>query len=127
MRAAIYPGQFIADTSIIPPAQRLDLLLSLRNQINGAPDEGALARMAVDVAGQQSQSDEKVLLESLGPALAVLAQLSEPDREAVRDIVITLTKGMEARLPAIELFGLRYHHFSRPTTFPPILLGTSVS
>jgi farnesyl-diphosphate farnesyltransferase len=85
----------IADTSIIPPAQRLDLLLSLRNQINGAPDEGALARMAVDVAGQQSQSDEKVLLESLGPGLAVLAQLSEPDREAVRDIVITLTKGME--------------------------------
>src|ERR1700722_1993912 len=53
----------IADTSLIPPAHRLDLLLSLRSQVNGASDEGALARMAVDVAGRQSQSDEKVLLE----------------------------------------------------------------
>lgn len=85
----------IADTSLIPPAQRLDLLLSLRSQVNGAPDEGALSQMAVDVARQQSQSDEKVLLESLGPALAVLSQMSEPDRKAVREIVTTLTKGME--------------------------------
>jgi farnesyl-diphosphate farnesyltransferase len=85
----------IADTSLIPPEQRLELLLSLRGQVNGASDEGALARMAVEVAGQQRQSDEKVLLESLGPALTVLSQLSESDREAVRDIVTTLTKGME--------------------------------
>jgi farnesyl-diphosphate farnesyltransferase len=85
----------IADTSLIPPEQRLELLLSLRSQVNGASDEGALARMAVEVAGQQRQSDEKVLLETLGPALTVLSQLSESDREAVRDIVTTLTKGME--------------------------------
>jgi farnesyl-diphosphate farnesyltransferase len=85
----------IADTSLIPPEQRLELLLSLRGQVNGASDEGALARMAVEVAGQQRQSDEKVLLETLGPALTVLSQLSESDREAVRDIVTTLTKGME--------------------------------
>ena len=85
----------IADTSLIPPEQRLELLLSLRGQVNGASDEGALARMAVEVAGRQRQSDEKVLLESLGPALTVLSQLSESDREAVRDIVTTLTKGME--------------------------------
>src|SRR5271155_4019907 len=53
----------IADTSLIPPAQRLELLLSLRSQVNGAPDEGAfLQRMSVEVAGQQTQSDEKVLL-----------------------------------------------------------------
>jgi farnesyl-diphosphate farnesyltransferase len=86
----------IADTSLIPPEQRLELLLSLRAQVNGAPDEGTfLQRMAVEVAGQQTQSDEKVLLESLGPALAILAQLSESDREAVRGIVSTLTEGME--------------------------------
>ncbi|HEY1997272.1 phytoene/squalene synthase family protein [Paraburkholderia sp.] len=86
----------IADTSLIPPEQRLALLLSLRAQVNGAADEGAfLQRMAVEVAGQQTHSDEKVLLESLGPALAVLAQLGESDRAAVREIVTTLTQGME--------------------------------
>jgi farnesyl-diphosphate farnesyltransferase len=85
----------IADTSLIPPGQRLELLLSLRSQVNGASNEGALTRMAVEVAGQQRQSDEKVLLESLGTALTVLSQLSESDRDAVRDIVTTLTKGME--------------------------------
>jgi farnesyl-diphosphate farnesyltransferase len=85
----------IADTSLIPPAQRLELLLSLRSQVEGASDEEALARMAVEVAGQQKQSDEKLLLESFGTALTVLAQLSESDREAVRDIVTTITKGME--------------------------------
>jgi phytoene/squalene synthetase len=35
----------IADTSLIPPGQRLELLLSLRSQVNGASDEGALTRM----------------------------------------------------------------------------------
>jgi farnesyl-diphosphate farnesyltransferase len=86
----------IADTSLIPPEQRLDLLLSLRAQVNGASDERAfLQRMAGEVAAQQTHSDEKVLLESLGPALAVLSQLDESDREAVREIVTTLTQGME--------------------------------
>src|SRR5471032_2182845 len=89
----------IADTSLIPPEQRLELLLSLRSQVNGATDDGALVRrLAAEVAGQQTLSDEKVLLESLGPALVVLSQLSESDRDAVREIVTTLTKGMESDL-----------------------------
>ena len=86
----------IADTSLIAPEQRLALLLSLRDQVNGAPNDGALLqRVAVEVGGQQTQSDEKVLLESLGPALAVLGQLGDADRQAVREIVTTLTEGME--------------------------------
>lgn len=85
----------IADTSLIPPGQRMELLLSLRNQVNGTPDEAALARMAAEVGSQQTDSDEKILLESLGAALTVLSQLSYFDRETVRDIVTTLTKGME--------------------------------
>lgn len=86
----------IADTSLIPPAQRLDLLLALRQRVNGTDDGGTLAkRLAVEVAGQQSVSDEKVLLESIGPALDVLAQLSATDRTAVQGIVTTLTEGME--------------------------------
>lgn len=85
----------IADTSLIPAGQRMELLLSLRNQVHGAADEAALTRMEAEVGSQQTDSDEKVLLESLGAALSILSQLSEPDREAVRDIVTTLTKGME--------------------------------
>ncbi|AXC13269.1 Phytoene synthase [Acidisarcina polymorpha] len=85
----------IADTSLIPPGQRLELLLSLRRQVNGAQDEGALHRIAVEVASQQDQSDERTLLRSLGVALKLLAQLGEPDQQMVRDIVTTLTSGME--------------------------------
>src|ERR1700744_3277655 len=76
----------IADTSLIPPGQRMELLLSLRNQVNGALDQASLARMAAEVGSQQKDSDEKVLLESLGAALTVLSQFSPSDREAVRDI-----------------------------------------
>jgi farnesyl-diphosphate farnesyltransferase len=84
----------IADTSLIPPGQRLELLLSLRAQVNGAPDKEALTRMA-EVASHQTQSDEKLLLESLGPALTLLSQMSASDRDSIRDIVTTLTTGME--------------------------------
>ena len=86
----------IADTSLIDPAQRLELLLALRARVNGAPDDGSLVRrLRDDVAAQQGHADEKRLLESLGGALDVLAQLSAADREAVREIVTTLTTGME--------------------------------
>ncbi|WP_454767026.1 squalene/phytoene synthase family protein [Cupriavidus campinensis] len=86
----------IADTALIPPPQRLALLLALRARVNGADDGGELVRrLAAEVASQQTLSDEKVLLESIGPALDVLDQLAGADREAVRGIVTTLTEGME--------------------------------
>jgi farnesyl-diphosphate farnesyltransferase len=85
----------IADTSLIPPPRRLELLLALREQVNGAPDDGALARIAGEVADQQAQPDERVLLERLRDALAILPHLSASDAAAVRDIVTTLTTGME--------------------------------
>lgn len=87
----------IADTSLVSPTRRLALLLALRQEVLGAGSGGdALMRQLADeVATQQSQSDERTLLESLGPALGVLNQLSSPDRQAVREIVTTLTTGME--------------------------------
>ena len=74
----------------------MELLLSLRSQVNGVP-----RRRSADAHGggewlvNRADSDEKVLLESLGAALTVLSQLSESDQKTVRDIVTTLTKGME--------------------------------
>jgi farnesyl-diphosphate farnesyltransferase len=85
----------IADTSLIEPEKRMELLASLRHQVNGVPNRDALACIAAEVAGRQKDTAEKVLLQSLGSALDVLAQLSGADREAVRDIVATLTMGME--------------------------------
>ncbi|MCO4863679.1 squalene/phytoene synthase family protein [Cupriavidus sp. WGlv3] len=86
----------IADTALIAPERRLALLLSLREQVNGV--NGGAASMpdfAAEVASRQEQSDERILLESLAHALAALAQLEPADRSAVRQIVSTLTAGME--------------------------------
>src|SRR5262249_12930852 len=66
----------IADTSLIAPEKRLELLLSLRNQVNGVLDEASLRLIVNEVAEQQNDSDERVLLESLGPALTLLSQLN---------------------------------------------------
>ncbi len=86
----------IADTPLIKPALRLSMLLTLRAHVNGDEhDCGSLREIAGQLAAQQQQSDERRLLESLEPALAILQQLDERDREAVRDIVSTLTRGME--------------------------------
>jgi farnesyl-diphosphate farnesyltransferase len=84
----------IADTSLIAPEKRLELLLSFRSQVNTVPDWEALKRIDLEVAEQQQDSNEKVLLESLGSALSLLAQLGETDRHAVRNIVSTLTLAM---------------------------------
>lgn len=85
----------IADTSLIPPQQRMELLLSLRSQVNGTQDPAALDRIRGEVAGRQSDLKEKALLESLAPALALLPQFTRADRESIRAIVTTLTQGME--------------------------------
>lgn len=88
----------IADTALIEPARRLSLLLALRAVVGGdrsADTTTAIEQMAVEVAGRQTLADEKRLLESLGSALALLDQLGEADRAAVREIVTTLTTGME--------------------------------
>lgn len=85
----------IADTSLIAPQKRMELLLSLRGQVNGASDPEVLARIESEVASQQKDSDEKMLLKSLRPSLGLLAELSDSDRNAVREIVTILTTGME--------------------------------
>jgi farnesyl-diphosphate farnesyltransferase len=85
----------IADTTLLPPQQRLEFLLAFRACVNGTGDREVLERIAVEVGTGQRDSDEKKLLESLKPALALLGQMEAPDLEAVRAIVATLTQGME--------------------------------
>ncbi|MEM5430968.1 phytoene/squalene synthase family protein [Cupriavidus oxalaticus] len=86
----------IADTALVAPERRLALLLSLRRQVNGNMGDAAPApSIAAELARHQQLSDERILLESLDPALAMLMQLDPADRQAVRQIVSTLSEGME--------------------------------
>jgi farnesyl-diphosphate farnesyltransferase len=88
----------IADTPLIEPTRRLSLLLALRAAVGGDTSEAtqaAIREMAGEVAGQQALPDERRLLESLGAAISLIDRFEPADRAAVRDIVTTLTTGME--------------------------------
>jgi farnesyl-diphosphate farnesyltransferase len=85
----------IADTALILPEARLDLLLDLRAHVNGLKHEATLGRIQLALAEQQSNRHERILLESLSPALGLLDALPEADRREVRAVVTTLTMGME--------------------------------
>jgi len=85
----------IADTELIPLAQRLEALHKLRERILGqstAPLHfGALAQ-------QQGSPAEKILLEKVEAALALLPKLSPEDLKLVREVLSTITTGQELDL-----------------------------
>src|SRR5450631_319275 len=82
----------IADTEILPVAQRLDALQKLRERIlgrNSAPlNFGELAQ-------KQNLSAEKLLLEKVEESLALLQTLSPADLKLVREVLTTITSGQE--------------------------------
>ncbi|HYF51636.1 MAG TPA: phytoene/squalene synthase family protein [Planctomycetota bacterium] len=88
----------IADTALIPPADRLDLLLGFRAHVNGLQHDATLGRIEHALSAGQSDPHERKLLQSLAPALALLDELSPTDRTEVRSVVTTLTQGMELDL-----------------------------
>jgi len=85
----------IADTEILPVAQRLEALQKLRERILGqssAPlNFGALAQ-------SQGSPAEKLLLEKTGDSLALLQTLSPADLKLVREVLTTITSGQELDL-----------------------------
>src|SRR5450432_536464 len=82
----------IADTEIIPLAQRLDALNKLRERILGYTsrplDLGELAQ-------SQGSPAEKMLLEKTEDALALLQTLSPDDLKLVRGVLATIMGGQE--------------------------------
>jgi farnesyl-diphosphate farnesyltransferase len=82
----------VADTEIVPPAQRLDALRQLRARILG---ESSAPLNFGELARQQGSPAEKLLLEKVEDGLAALAVLSAPDRELVRAVLATITSGQE--------------------------------
>ena len=89
----------IADTEILPVAQRLDALQKLRERMLGqssAPlNFGALAQ-------KQNLSAEKTLLEKTESGLAILKTLSAGDLKLVRDVLTTIMSGQELDLRRFE-------------------------
>ncbi len=85
----------IADTELVPPAQRLAALQALRGRILGASaaplDFGALAR-------SQAAPAERALLENVEVALAELQKLSAADLQLTRAVLETITSGQELDL-----------------------------
>ena len=90
----------IADTRALPPSERMDHLLRFRQQVRGDADPAALDTMAAALAGQQPKESERRLLESLGQAFELLDEMSDHDGQRVRNVVETLTRGMEFDLAA---------------------------
>ena len=88
----------ITDTRLLPPDDRLSRLLAFREQVRGPASMEALRNIGVSLQDKQTIADERTLLEALPQAFALLESLGDADREQVRSIVVTLTRGMEIDL-----------------------------
>jgi farnesyl-diphosphate farnesyltransferase len=88
----------IAATSLISAGERFDLLLALRTQLDRGVDDRGLKRIASEVARLSTPPEEKQLLASLKPALAVLARFDAPDRKAITVCLARFIEGAELDL-----------------------------
>jgi farnesyl-diphosphate farnesyltransferase len=85
----------IADTEILPVAQRLTALQQLRERILG---QNTRPLNFGEFAGQQGLPAERALLEKIEDSLALLAALVPADLQRVRDVLATITSGQELDL-----------------------------
>jgi farnesyl-diphosphate farnesyltransferase len=82
----------VADTRLVPRPDRLAHLETLRRAYAGLHEE---VQAALDAAmPHQAHEAERTLLARVGDALARVGRLPEADRDAVRDVLATLTSGM---------------------------------
>ena len=90
----------IADTRALPPSQRLERLLAFRAQVQGPASADAIGSMVAGIRepGDGASPAETALLGSIGQVFDLLEALPEADRERVRRVVSTLTRGMELDL-----------------------------
>jgi farnesyl-diphosphate farnesyltransferase len=85
----------IADTEILPPAQRIHALQILCERIQGTREQPGNFR---DLIQHQGSPAEKLLLEKIGDSLAALEQFSDADKKLVRDVLKIITGGQELDL-----------------------------
>jgi farnesyl-diphosphate farnesyltransferase len=92
----------IADTEILPVAQRLDALQKLRERILG---QTSAPLNFGELAQKQNLSAEKLLLEKVEDGLTLMQTLSPQDLKLVRDVLVTITGGQELDLRRFGRWG----------------------
>jgi farnesyl-diphosphate farnesyltransferase len=92
----------IADTEILPVAQRLDALQKLRERILG---QNSTPLNFGELAQKQNLSAEKLLLEKVEDSLAALQHFSAADQKLIRSVLATITSGQEMDLRRFGRWG----------------------
>ena len=85
----------IADTSLLPPGERLSYLSKFRAQIEGPADLTVLRQMGLALTDKQNLPHERSLLASLPQVFSMLESVADADRPLIRSVVLTLTGGMK--------------------------------
>lgn len=85
----------IADTELVPPAQRLDALQKLRERILG---QSTAPLNFGDLVRQQGLPAEKLLLERVEDGLSALQSFSTADKKLIHEVLDTITSGQELDL-----------------------------
>ena len=91
----------IADTKTTSTQDRLTALLGFRRQVDGPGNVGeieALVRSVGEGSSPKSEEAERELIRSMPKVISMLEGLGEMDRFRVRQVVVTLTQGMEMDL-----------------------------
>ena len=97
----------IADASPLPPNRRLAHLRLLQSHLSANAPTDFPSKIAATLARDLPSSAERHLIQSLPDIFALLHTLTPPDHDRVRNVVHTLTRGMQTDL----------------TTFPPTESG----
>ncbi|MCZ7644266.1 MAG: squalene/phytoene synthase family protein [Planctomycetota bacterium] len=90
----------LADTRLLPPAERLAQLLAFRAQLVEPASTEALRAIEAALTAGRALAEEKELLQQLPQAFALLESLEPGDHERIRRVVVTLTEGMAFDLTA---------------------------
>jgi len=109
----------IADTELVPSAQRIHALSLLRERILGVREQPG---NFTSLAQHQGSPAEKRLLENVEDSLALLKTLSPADLKLVRDVLATIIGGQELDL---RRFGSVSPAASRPGDQKIIALETA--
>ena len=88
----------ISDTTLLAPKDRLKHLLDFRAQVVGPTDIAVVQSIGKALNELQEISKEAELLKVLPAAISILDDLSSDDQQAVRSVVVMLTRGMEMDL-----------------------------
>jgi farnesyl-diphosphate farnesyltransferase len=82
----------VADTRLVPRAERTHHLQTLRHAFGGEPAD--IEAVALACAPRQAHDAERRLLERVGEVVEAVSRLPEPDRDRVRAVLTTITDGM---------------------------------